>query len=133
MKPIWVSEQAARYIHAELLAEHGGLPGPSREGALEAALARPQHLYHKAAAEPPSLARLAAAYGFALARGHCFPDGNKRLSLAVIDVFLQLNGLALTADEAEAVVVIRAVAAGELDEDELTAWISENSAAEGLV
>jgi death-on-curing protein len=71
---------------------------------------------------------MAAAYGFALARGHCFPDGNKRLSLAVIDIFLQLNGLALTADEAEAVVVIRAVAADELDEDELAAWISENAA-----
>jgi len=46
--------------------------------------------------------RLAAAYGFALARGHGFPDGNERVALAVIDVFLRMNGLELTAKEADA-------------------------------
>jgi death on curing protein len=126
MEPIWVSEQSARYIHAELMAEHGGLHGPSREGALEAALARPQNVHHYAKV-PPSLERLAAAYAFGIARGRCFPDGNKRLSLAVIDVFLQLNGRELTADEANAVIVIRGVAAGEIDEEELTEWIARNS------
>ncbi len=70
---------------------------------------------------------LAAAYGFAIAKGHCFPDGNKRLSLAVIDVLLQLNGRELTAGEADAVVTIRAVAAGEMSEDELAAWINAHS------
>jgi death on curing protein len=44
-----------------------------------------------------------------------------------MDLFLQLNGRELTADEASAVVVIRAVAAGEMDEDELAAWIAANS------
>lgn len=122
-----MSEQSARYIHAQFMDEHGGLYGPSREGALEAALARPRHLYHKQT-KRPSLERMAAAYGFAIARGHCFPDGNKRLTLGVIDVFLQLNGRELTAEEAEAVVTIRAVAAGEMDEEELAAWISANSA-----
>lgn len=126
MEPEWVSEQSARYIHAQFVDEHGGLYGPSREGALEAALARPRQLYNYSP-EPPSLERLAAAYGFAIAKGHCFPDGNKRLTLGVIDVFLQLNGRELTADEAEAVVAIRAVAAGEMDEDELAAWIAANS------
>jgi death-on-curing protein len=126
MEPNWVSEQSARYIHAELMAEHGGLYGPSREGALEAALARPQNLHHYSKV-PASLERLAAAYGFGIARGHCFPDGNKRLSLAVMDVFLQLNGRELTADEANAVIVIRGVAAGEIDEEQLTDWIAKNS------
>ncbi len=127
MEPDWVSEQSARYIHAQFMDEHGGLYGPSHEGALEAALARPQHLYHYST-ERPSLERLAAAYGFAIAKGHCFPDGNKRLTLGVVDVFLQLNGRELTAEEAEAVVTIRAVAAGEMDEEELADWIAANSA-----
>ncbi len=122
-----MSEEAARYIHSELMDEHGGLFGPSHEGALEAALARPQNksCYSQIL---PTLAELAAAYGYGIARGHCFPDGNKRLSLAVIDVFLQLNEHELTAAEALAVVTIRAVAAGEMTEDELAEWIQENSA-----
>jgi death on curing protein len=126
MQPKWVSEQSARYIHAQFMDEHGGLFGPAREGALEAALARPRHLYSRSR-KRPSLERLAVAYGFAFAKGHCFPDGNKRLTLGVVDVFLQLNGRELTASEAEAVVTIRAVAAGELDEKHLAAWIAANS------
>lgn len=126
MEPNWVSEQSARFIHAELMAEFGGLIGPSHERALEAALAKPQNLYHYSP-KPPPLERLAASYGFGLAKGHCFPDGNKRLSLAVIDVFLQLNGRELTADEAKAVIVIRGAASGEISEEELATWIARNS------
>jgi death on curing protein len=100
----------------------------ARQGDLEAALGRPVNL-HAYAESPPSLPRLAAAYGFALARGHCFPDGNKRVALAIIDVFLRMNGLALTANETDAVVTIQALAAGELTEEELADWIAANAKA----
>lgn len=126
MQPNWVSEQAARYIHSQLMDEHGGLFGAAREGALETALARPKNRFHYGPT-PPTLAELAAAYGYGIARGHCFPDGNKGLGLAVVDVFLQLNGRELAAAEADAVITIRAVAAGELSEEDLAGWIEENS------
>ena len=128
MRPTWVSERAARHIHAELMAEHGGLAGPAREGTLETALARPRQLFAYST-EAATLERLAAAYGIALVRGHCFPDGNKRLALAIMDVFLQLNGLELTAGEPDAVLTLRAAAAGEMTEEELAAWVQENCAA----
>jgi death-on-curing protein len=70
---------------------------------------------------------MAASYGSALARGHCFADGNKRVALATIDVFLQLNGFELTApDGPEAVTIIRGLAAGEITEGDLAAWIEAN-------
>ena len=125
--PAWVPLRAVVAIQSELIAEHGGLTGPPRHGDLEAALDRPVNLH--AYSEPsPSLPRLAAAYGFALARGHCFPDGNKRVALAVIDVFLRMNGLELTADEIDAAATIQSLAAGELAEEDLANWIAENSA-----
>ena len=124
--PVWVPLRAVISIQAELVAEHGGLAGPPRFGYLEAALGRPVNL-HAYAESPPSLPRLAAAYGFALARGHCFPDGNKRVALAIIDVFLRMNGLELSADEMDAVDTIQSLAAGELTEDELARWVTENS------
>lgn len=127
-EPVWVPLRAVIRIQAELIAEHGGLPGPPRLGDLEAALGRPVNL-HAYAESPPSLERLAAAYGFALARGHCFPDGNKRVALAIIDVFLRMNALELSADEMDAVDTIQNLAAGELTEDDLARWVAENSRA----
>jgi death-on-curing protein len=113
-------------IQAELIAEHGGLSGPPRAGDLEAALGRPVNL-HAYSESPPSMPRLAAAYGFALARSHCFPDGNKRIALAVIDVFLRMNRLELAAAETDAVDTILRLAAGKLGEDDLARWIEANS------
>jgi len=56
------------------------------------------------------------------------PDGNKRVALAIIDVFLRLNGLELMADEMDAVDTIRALAAGELTEEQLADWIEAHLA-----
>ena len=125
--PTWIPLRAVVAIQCELIAEHGGLTGPPRQGDLEAALGRPVNL-HAYSESPPTLPRLAAAYGFALARGRCFPDRNKRVALAVIDVFLRTNGMELTADELDAVSTIQSLAAGELTEDQLAEWITANSA-----
>jgi death-on-curing protein len=125
-KPVWVPLRAVAAMHAELIGEHGGLAGPVRIADLEAALGRPQHQYSYSV-PTPSLERLAAAYGYSLARNHCFADGNKRIALAVIDVFLQLNGRELTAEEVDAAEIIQSVAAGKLTEDELASWINEHA------
>ena len=125
--PGWVPLRAVVAIQAELIAEHGGLSGPPRMGDLEAALGRPLNL-HNYSETPPTLAGLAAAYGFALAGGHCFPDGNKRVALAVIDVFLRMNGLKLTADEFDAADTLQSLAAGELTAEQLAEWVAANSA-----
>jgi death on curing protein len=124
--PVWVPSRAVAAMHAELILEHGGLAGPVRVSELEAALGRPEHQYRYS--DPtPSLERLAAAYGYSLARNHCFADGNKRIALAVIDVFLQMNGRELTAEEADAGGIIQSVAAGKLTEEQLATWISEHA------
>jgi death-on-curing protein len=107
-----------------LIAEHGGLDGMRDDNLLLSALARPRNLQAYGA---PSLFEMAAALGYGLARSHPATDGNKRIALASIDVFLQLNGWELVAAEPEAVVVIRELAAGEIDEAELARWIEANA------
>jgi death on curing protein len=123
--PVWIPEAAVRAMHAELLQEHGGLDGPVDENALGATPARPQQLDHYS---NPAVAipQLAAAYGFGFANNHCFSDGNKRIALVAVDVFLQMNGYELIATEADAVVTIQALAAGEFDENQLAEWIAHN-------
>jgi death on curing protein len=122
--PWWIEPRALLLLHSETLAEHGGLAGVRDHGLLESALARPIHLHTY---EPKSdLARLAAAYGFGLARNHPFNDGNKRAAFLAIGLFLEINGLEFTPDAVEAIAVILRLAEGRLSEMELAEWIRTN-------
>ena len=108
--------------HAEQLAEHGGGEGVRDHGLFESAMARAQNL---AAYREPDAAALAASYAFGLARNHPFVDGNKRTAAVVMEAFLNANGFSLEANDAEIVVAILALAAGELGEEELADWLRE--------
>lgn len=116
---IWIATEVALAAHAEQLAEHGGGEGVRDAGALESAMARPRNLAHYG---DPDAAALAAAYAFGIARNHPFVDGNKRTAAVVSETFLMLNGHPLDATDAEVVVAFLALAAGELEEDELADW-----------
>jgi death on curing protein len=104
-------------LHDEQLGEHGGREGLRDEGMLESALDRPKNLFQHGA---PDIAALASSYAFALAKNHPFVDGNKRVSFVVTELFLDANGYDLVLDDAAAVATWRALAAGELGEDDLT-------------
>ncbi len=114
-----------RALHDGALVDHGGAPGILNAGQIESTLARPLNTYAYAEAE---LHALAASYGFGFARIHCFVDGNKRIALIAMDVFLQSNGHELVAPEPDAAQTILAVEAGEMGEAELAAWVRENIA-----
>ena len=122
----WVPEAAVRAMHAELIAEHGGKGGIRDAGLLSSALARPRN--KRAYGVTTSLFELAAAHGVAIVKNHPFVDGNKRLALMVMYVFLEINGYCLDAPEVEAVDVMLRLAAGELDERGLSGWLKTNSA-----
>lgn len=122
----WLPKSAILLIHSELLTEHGGFPGPANNNALDSTLSRAKQLAHYGK-PAPTLFQLAASYGFGFAKNHCFKDGNKRVALVSIDIFLQLNSYELIAEEADAVITIEALAAGKLTETELAKWIEQNS------
>ena len=117
---VWLDAEVLRAVHDEQLAEHGGAAGVRDEGLFESALARPENL---AAYGQPDVAALAAAYGFGLARNHPFIDGNKRTAFVAVELFLECNGRRMTADDADCVLTMLAVAAGTLDETQFAAWI----------
>lgn len=70
---------------------------------------------------------LAAAYGFGLARNHPFADGNKRIALIAIALFLWSNDLRLVTDNEDAATTIVKLSAGEMTEGELRDWIRARS------
>jgi death-on-curing protein len=124
-KPRWISLPALLFLHQESLAEFGGPSGIRDRGLLESAMARPrnQFEYEKAC----DLADLAAAYGFGISSNHPFLDGNKRTAFAAVNLFLELNGQELHAEQGDAVRVFLGLAAGKLAQKGLAQWIRENS------
>ena len=125
---VWLSRDLILAIHDEQLAEHGGSTGLRDPGLLESALARP---LNRAGYAEPDVSELAALYGLAIARNHPFIDGNKRTAFVAMEVFLRLNGCLFNAGDAEAVVMTLAMAAGELPDNEFTAWVRMHTVSAG--
>ena len=67
----------------------------------------------------------AAVLAVRIARNHPLPDGNKRLAWGCLRMFCALNGHDLHVDADDAVEQILAVAAGEVDEGGMAAWLSQ--------
>jgi death on curing protein len=122
IEPVWLRLDAILAAHDDQLAEHGGGTGIRDQGLLESALARSRNLFAYGEA---SLAKLAAAYAFGIARNHPFVDGNKRTALVAAEGFLGLNGFDLAATDVEAVSVFLSLAAGETTEEQLAAWFEQ--------
>ena len=116
----WIDRRALLLLHDESIAEHGGAPGIRDDGLFESAMARPLNLV---AYGQPDVAELAAAYGVGLAKNHAFVDGNKRVALLAVGLFLALNGQRLVTTQAQATVVMLDVAAGVMDEASLATWL----------
>jgi death-on-curing protein len=120
-EPRWVPRLVVEAIHLDQVREHGGLIGIRDENALESALARARQRWTY---EPRTdLPRLAADYAFGLARNHPFQDGNKRVAFVAAVTFLGLNGVDLVAAEEHVVELMLALAAGDLDKEQVAAWI----------
>lgn len=118
-----MSEQVVRAVHQRQLTEHGGGEGVRDDSLLASALNRPKNLFDYG--DPaPDLAALAAAYAYGLCRNHHFVDGNKRTRLIICQLFLKLNGAALTAPPMEKYTTSMKLAAGEIGQAELAEWMS---------
>ena len=118
----WLDPDAIAAVHEAQLAEHGGSAGTRDTGLLDSALARARNpAAHRE--NDCDCAYVAAAYGFGIARNPPFVDGNERTAFVAVELFLALNGFALEADDADCVLTMLAVAAGDLDEPAFAAWI----------
>ncbi len=111
-------------IHERQIERFGGSQGVRDQGALEAAIARPQatfggdDLY-------PDIAAKAAALLHSLIANHPFVDGNKRTAAMSAELFLLFNGLELLADDDDLETATMAAARGELGAEELAIWMRQ--------
>ena len=109
-------------IHEDQIERFGGAHGIRDPGLLEAALFRPQTGYYE------TLIEAAAALWESLSQNHPFVDGNKRTAFAATYVFLAINGLAVTASDADSQTFILGLYdAGEVNFENLHSWLTSNT------
>jgi len=109
-------------IHHRQIEHYGGIQGLRDQGALEAAVFRPQTGYYA------NLAEEAAALMESLANNHPFLDGNKRVAFDATHTFLLVNGFTIVADPAETYVfVIDSIAQGRFRFPFILDWINAHA------
>ncbi|HXO64262.1 MAG TPA: type II toxin-antitoxin system death-on-curing family toxin [Steroidobacteraceae bacterium] len=114
----YVTTADALFFHKHLVERYGGAPGIRDVGALESALHRPQTGYYE------TLVHEAAALFESLVQNHPFVDGNKRVAFAVVDVFLRINGYAITASSAAIYGhMMKLLRESRFDMEQLVPWL----------
>lgn len=122
---IKLSQEKVLALHEMMAAETGGDPNVRDLGLLSSALESAfatfdgEELY-------PSAEEKGARLGYSLISNHAFVDGNKRIGIFVLLVFLEVNGIVIRPSNEEVARVGLSVAAGEMKYRELLEWILKN-------
>ena len=122
---IKLSKEKVMLLHTLITAETGGDPNIRDISLLESALESAYATFDGVELYP-TLQEKGARIGFSLISNHAFVDGNKRIGVFVMLVFLEVNGLKLRPTNDELARVGLAVAAGEMKYKDLLDWIISN-------
>lgn len=109
-------------LHQDLLNRFGGTAGIRDEGLLESAISAPFQTFDGKALYPTILEK-AARLGYGLIQNHPFVDGNKRIGIHAMLVFLALNGQEPAYQDEELISAALDIAAGKLEEKQLLEWL----------
>lgn len=115
--------QALR-LHAMLIAQTGGSDGLRDSGMLDMALSGAFQTFGGDDIYPTTQHK-AARLAFSIVKNHPFVDGNKRIGLFVMLVFLELNGIALTYTQPELVELGLGLADGTITAEAVLEWIQK--------
>ena len=109
-------------LHSELISATGGTDGVRDFGLLSSALNAPFQQFENTDLFP-TIQQKAARLGYGLIKNHAFVDGNKRIGVHVMLIFLEINGISLEYTQKELYSMVLDVASGILDTEEITKWI----------
>ncbi len=113
-------------LHSSLIEATGGTDGVRDIGLLESALEAPfqtfdgKDLY-------PALIQKAARLGHSLISNHPFVDGNKRIGIHTMLVFLAANGVEIECTQKELIDVGLSLADGTMNAEKLLIWLSSHN------
>lgn len=122
---IKLSQEKVLLLHKLISEETGGDPNIRDFALLESAL---ESAFQTFSGEElyPSKEEKGARLGYALISNHAFVDGNKRIGMFVMMIFLEINGVKIDPSVDDVARVGLAVASGKMKYDDLLEWIIDN-------
>jgi len=113
-------------MHSLLIKSSGGSDGIKDVGLLESALNAPFQTF---AGEDIyiTIQSKAAKLGYFLVNNHPFIDGNKRIGILVMLVFLEINGMEVACTDNELITLGLGLADGLVSDKHLLNWIIDHS------
>lgn len=120
-----LTKKQVMLLHTKLTQKTGGDDGLRDEGLLDSAL---QSAYATFGGQDlfATTEQKAARLGFGLASNHPFVDGNKRIGVLVLLVFLHLNGIVVKATNDDVTNLGMGIANGTLTYDDVLDWINKH-------
>lgn len=112
-------------LHSQLIKQTGGTDGVRDLNLLESAIEAPFQVFAGAELYPTVQAK-GTRLGYGLIKNHCMLDGNKRIGVHAMLVFLALNGIELQYTQKELYETILAVADGSIDYETMLKWVLEH-------
>lgn len=122
---IKLSKEKVLALHELIAAETGGDPGVRDLDLLDSALESAFQTFDGAELYPTREEK-GARIGYSLVANHAFVDGNKRIGVYVMLIFLEVNGIRLRLSVEDVVRIGLALASGTMGYEELLEWIHDN-------
>ena len=122
---IKLSKEKVLALHELITAETGGDPGVRDLDLLDSALESAFQTFDGAELYPTREEK-GARIGYSLVANHAFVDGNKRIGVYVMLIFLEVNGIRLRPSVEDVVRIGLALASGTMGYEELLEWIYDN-------
>lgn len=112
-------------LHRTMTDATGGDPGLRDPALLDSAL---EAAYQTFGGEElyPTLEEKGARLACSLVSNHAFVDGNKRIGIFALLIFLEVNGVRIDASSCEVARIGLALASGEMKYEALLSWIREH-------
>lgn len=123
---IRLTEQQVLAVHSRMIEMTGGVDGVRDNSLLDSALNAPFQTFDGKELYPALLSK-AAVMCRSIISNHPFVDGNKRIGIHVMLIFLELNGIELQYSQNELIELGLGVASGQLSSDDILKWLIEHA------
>lgn len=121
-----LSKEQILTLHSMVIKQSGGLDGVRDNGLLDMALHAPFQTFESTELYP-SIQNKAARLSFSIISNHPFIDGNKRIGILAMLVFMDVNQLEVNCSNQDIIELGLGVASGKYNTDFIKDWIIAHS------
>jgi len=122
---IFFTEEQVKKIHSSLISKTGGLDGTRERNLLDSALKSAFQTFDSKELYPEIIDK-AAQLCYSMIENHPFVDGNKRIGVHLMLVFLELNNVKINYTQKELIDFGLGIASGKISRDGIKEWILEH-------